>query len=225
MVLRSTLSMDELNKAALERVFCQPLNNNMITYLVDTADNIIACDPNMTLQSTEYQGRQYIELRAVCNTDKQLPTLKEFITQLVNSSKVPVLILMSTLVYLSRFRSKLLQLSPMTKSIRCGAHRIFLGTLIISGKYHCDSSPQNRHWAEFTYINSEYLNFTRAEVDETETHVLRQLNWELTITGHDLSRELECFLKPLRDEIDKEHACEIRYWEKELYAAAALQGF
>ncbi|KAL6790200.1 hypothetical protein GGI42DRAFT_337316 [Trichoderma sp. SZMC 28013] len=222
MASRPSLSMDELNKAALERFISQPLNDNMISYLVDTADNVIACDLNIALQVTEYQGRlQYTNLRAVCNTDKKLPTPKEFITQLVNSSKPPVLILMSTLVYLSRFGSKL---PPMIKSVRCAAHRIFLGALIISGKNLCDSSPQNLHWAKFTYVNSEYLSFTHAEVNATESHMPRTLNGELRITKHDVYRELEYFLEPLRFEIDKEHACEMRCWEEEeLYAAAALK--
>ncbi|PHH70432.1 hypothetical protein CDD83_5445 [Cordyceps sp. RAO-2017] len=71
------------------------------------------------------------EPRSARPVDDSLPTLEEFITQLVVSSNVQVPTLMSTLVYLTRLKSKL---QPMARGLRCTTHRIFLASLILAAK-------------------------------------------------------------------------------------------
>ncbi|KAL6696512.1 cyclin [Trichoderma pleuroticola] len=234
MASRSFLSMDDLNKAALEQFVYQPVSRDMISYLANAAHNVIACDstlmPPPPRESSKGQDRPLTpprtpEPRAVCSTDDALPTLDEFITQLVVSSNVQVPTLMSTLVYLNRLKSKL---QPMARGLRCTTHRIFLAALILSAKYLNDSSPKNKHWANYTHMNTDYYSFgfTRTEVNLMEKQLLFLLEWELRITEHDLYRELDCFLEPLRIKLAERHARKMRHREEkkrqqELYAAAA----
>ncbi|KAH0529379.1 hypothetical protein TsFJ059_004131 [Trichoderma semiorbis] len=235
MASRSFLSMDDLNKAALEQFVYQPVSRDMISYLANAAHNVIACDstlmpPPPRESSSKGQDRPITpprtpEPRAVCSTDDALPTLDEFITQLVVSSNVQVPTLMSTLVYLNRLKSKL---QPMARGLRCTTHRIFLAALILSAKYLNDSSPKNKHWANYTHMNTDYYSFgfTRTEVNLMEKQLLFLLEWELRITEHDLYRELDSFLEPLRIKIAERHARKMRHREEkkrqqELYAAAA----
>jgi hypothetical protein len=169
--------MDDLNKAALEQFVYQPVSRDMISYLANAAHNVIACDstlmpPPPRESSSKGQDRPLTpprtpEPRAVCSTDDALPTLDEFITQLVVSSNVQVPTLMSTLVYLNRLKSKL---QPMARGLRCTTHRIFLAALILSAKYLNDSSPKNKHWANYTHMNTDYYSFgfTRTEVNLME---------------------------------------------------------
>jgi G1/S-specific cyclin PLC1 len=126
--------------------------------------------------------------------------LEEFITQLVVSSNVQVPTLMSTVVYLSRLKARL---QPLANGLRCTTHRIFLASLILAAKYLNDSSPKNKHWASYRFIQSEVHNFgfSRTEVNLMENQLLSLLGWELRITESDLYRELEPFLAPIRQDI------------------------
>ncbi|KAM0265625.1 hypothetical protein ACHAQJ_000059 [Trichoderma viride] len=233
------LSMDELNKAALEQFVYQPVSRDMISYLANAAHSVIACDstlmppPRESSSSTSSKTQQdgpltpprSPEPRAVSSTDDALPTLEEFITQLVVSSNVQVPTLMSTLVYLNRLKSKL---QPMARGLRCTTHRIFLAALILSAKYLNDSSPKNKHWANYTHMNTDYYSFgfTRTEVNLMEKQLLFLLEWELRISEHDLYNELDAFLEPARIKIAERHARKIRHREEkkrqqDMYAAAA----
>ncbi|PSS03390.1 hypothetical protein BD289DRAFT_359151, partial [Coniella lustricola] len=149
----------------------------------------------------------------VASGDKFLPSLEDFIYNLVWSSNVQVPTLMSTLVYLNRLRSRL---QPEAKGLRCTAHRIFLAALILTAKYLNDSSPKNKHWARYTEIwddsngprrdhkgrerPADFL-FSRTEVNLMEKQLLMLLEWELRITREDLYRELDLFLEPVRQRI------------------------
>ncbi|KJZ78622.1 hypothetical protein HIM_02013 [Hirsutella minnesotensis 3608] len=222
--------MDELNKAALEHFVYQPVGRDMISYLADAAHNVITCDS--TLMPAAASKDQNLpptpprspETRAARAADDSLPTLEEFITQLVVSSNVQVPTLMSTLVYLTRLKSKL---QPMARGLRCTTHRIFLASLILAAKYLNDSSPKNKHWANYTHISTDMYNFgfTRTEVNLMEKQLLFLLEWELRITEQDLYRELDSFLEPLRVRIAERHARKMRQREEkrrqqEIYAAA-----
>lgn len=209
----SGLSLAELNAAALDHFVYQPVDRLMISYLAQAAFDVIQCDPNMMppppAQSTRAQlpptPPQTPSPKAVWVDDSALPSLDEFITQLVVSSNVQVPTLMSTLVYLTRLKSRL---QPMAKGLRCTAHRIFLAALILAAKYLNDSSPKNKHWANYSHINSEgsSFGFSRTEVNLMEKQLLFLLDWELRITEEDLYTELDGFLAPIRIEIDAKHA-------------------
>ncbi|KAK8098347.1 Cyclin [Apiospora kogelbergensis] len=206
----SGLTMEELNAEALERFVYQPVSNAMISYLADAAYSVIQCDPNM--MPPPAQNRTHLATpprtpspKAIPCHDAGLPTLEKFITQLVVSSNVQVPTLMSTLVYLNRLKSRL---QPMAKGLRCTTHRIFLAALILAAKYLNDSSPKNKHWANYSAIHSEgySFGFSRTEVNLMEKQLLFLLDWELRITEEDLYRQLDPFLSPIRAEVDAKHA-------------------
>jgi len=224
------LTMDELNKAALEQFVYQPVSREMISFLADAAHNVITCDSTV-LSPASSKGQDLPptpprspDSRSVRPVEDGLPTLEEFITQLVVSSNVQVPTLMSTLVYLTRLKSKL---QPMARGLRCTTHRIFLAALILAAKYLNDSSPKNKHWANYTHINTDMYSFgfNRTEVNLMEKQLLFLLEWELRISEQDLYRELDSFLEPCRIRIAERHARKLRQREEkrrqqEIYAAA-----
>ncbi|KAI0593551.1 hypothetical protein F4775DRAFT_586747 [Biscogniauxia sp. FL1348] len=222
----SRLSMSDLNAAALEQFVYMPVNSAMISHLARAACDVIQCDPNMmpppTQNKTQYPSPPRTPSpKAIRCDDSGLPTLEEFITQLVVSSNVQVPTLMSTLVYLTRLKSRL---QPMAKGLRCTTHRIFLAALILSAKYLNDSSPKNKHWANYSHLNCESYSFgfSRTEVNLMEKQLLFLLDWELRITEQDLYRELEPFLEPIRSDIEAKHARRMqRKRQKEEEAAQA----
>jgi PHO85 cyclin-1 len=205
--------MDELNAAALDHFIYTPVSRSMISYLANAACSVIQCDPTMMPPpptAAPHNSRlpptppKTPPPRAVPAEDAGLPTLEEFITQLVVSSNVQVPTLMSTLVYLNRLRSRL---QPMAKGLRCTTHRIFLASLILAAKYLNDSSPKNKHWANYSVMPCAGLSFgfSRTEVNLMEKQLLFLLDWDLRITEEDLYRELDLFLAPLRDDLAARH--------------------
>ncbi|KAI8631238.1 cyclin [Xylariaceae sp. FL1651] len=207
---RTILSTDELNAIALEQFIHTPVSHAMIAYLAEAASNVIQCDPNMMPPPPQHKSQYPTPPRtpspkAIRCDDSSLPTLEEFITQLVVSSNVQVPTLMSTLVYLTKLKARL---QPMAKGLRCTTHRIFLAALILSAKYLNDSSPKNKHWANYSHINCESYSFgfSRTEVNLMEKQLLFLLDWELRITEEDLYRELDVFLTPIRNEIEAKYA-------------------
>jgi PHO85 cyclin-1 len=236
--ISSTLTTAELNAAALETFVYTPVSRSMISYLARASFDVIQCDPTM-MPPPAADSRKYTSLpkspspRAVRHEDGGLPSLEEFITQLVVSSNVQVPTLMSTLVYLNRLKSRL---QPMAKGLRCTTHRIFLASLILAAKYLNDSSPKNKHWANYSVVSTGAVNFgfSRTEVNLMEKQLLFLLDWELRITEEDLYRELEPFLAPIRNDVAARHARRVqrrldeqkrRAEEEAWMAAAAAQAY
>lgn len=210
------LSLAELNATALEQFVFTPVDRHMVKFLADAAYNVIQCDPNMMPPTASEVQRRNLPTppdspsnspapRPVRQEDGSLPTLEEFISQLVVSSNVQVPTLMSTLVYLQRLKARL---QPMAKGLRCTTHRIFLASLILAAKYLNDSSPKNKHWANYSVITTDAYNFgfSRTEVNLMEKQLLFLLDWDLRITEEDLYRELDIFLAPIRQEVAARHA-------------------
>ena len=200
----------ELNQKSLEHFIYQPVSRDMIDYLAGAARNVIPCDSSYDLPTPP---------RTPEPADKSLPTLEEFITQLVTSSNVQVPTLMSSLVYLNRLKSRL---QPQARGLKCTTHRIFLAALILAAKYLNDSSPKNKHWARYTNMETDWyqFGFNRTEVNLMEKQLLFLLEWKLRITNEDLYAEFEIFLEPLRLNILDREARKQREAE-ERYAAAA----
>ena len=209
----SQLGLAELNAAALDQFVYQPVSRSMIAHLANAAFNVIQCDPTMmppTLSDPRDPRRpdpsppRSPPPRAVRSDDGSLPSLEDFITRLVVSSNVQVPTLMSTLVYLNRLKSRL---QPMAKGLRCTTHRIFLAALILSAKYLNDSSPKNKHWANYSVISTETssFGFSRTEVNLMEKQLLFLLDWNLSIAQDDLYREFDPFLAPIRRDIEARH--------------------
>ena len=210
------LTMDDINKSALDHFVYQPVSREMIAYLAIAAQNVITCDASLMPQTQKNlppTPPRSPEARCVTPEDDTLPTLEEFITQLVVSSNVQVPTLMSTLVYLTKLKSKL---QPMARGLRCTTHRIFLACLILAAKYLNDSSPKNKHWANYTHIDTDKYSFgfNRTEVNLMEKQLLFLLEWDLRINEQDLYRELDAFLEPLRVRIAERHARKLRQREE-----------
>ncbi|KAK4111481.1 hypothetical protein N656DRAFT_711818, partial [Canariomyces notabilis] len=186
--LPTTLSLAQLNAKALKMLVWQPVSTDMIRFLARAASNVIQCDPGPIAPAA---GEAYTS--DYTSSPRTLPTLEKFIDQVVRCSNVQVPTLMSSLVYLNRLKSRL---GPRSKGLPCSAHRIFLACLILSAKYLNDSSPKNKHWANYSVMYG--FGFNRTEVNLMEKQLLFLLDWDLRITKEDLYRELDHFLAPIR---------------------------
>ncbi|OWB57317.1 hypothetical protein B5S28_g3254 [[Candida] boidinii] len=177
---------------ALEVFRSSPVNQDMIHHLVTVCLQVLKCE------STKCVQRQ---LPSPPNSppiikNRPLPSLMTFITKLVRYTNVYTGTLMATIVYLNRLKTRLPKDSQGLPDTR---HRIFLACLIISSKYHNDSSPKNKHWTRYT----DGL-FKRDDVNLMERQLLMLLDWDLRIETDELTRVWKRFLDPIKSDLRKQ---------------------
>jgi len=186
-------TLEQQNEAALDAFIYTPVSSQMVHYLAKKASEVIYCEP---VTSNNIQLLATPPSTPPTTSYPEIPSLDRFIAQVIRRSNVQVPTLMTTLVYLHRLKSKL---PPVAKGLRCTVHRIFLASLILSAKNLNDSSPKNKHWAEYTFSSSfPSFGFNVTEVNLMEKQLLFLLDWDLNINTSDLYTHFEPFLAPIR---------------------------
>ncbi|KAK7204860.1 hypothetical protein BZA70DRAFT_280185 [Myxozyma melibiosi] len=188
--------MLDLDRAALDLFIASPVSPQMIAYLVSTTQTVIRCDSADSAPGYPYSPPASPADEQPPAQQPRLPSLTSFIATLVTRSNVQVPTLMSTLVYLSRLRSRL---PSMARGLACTCHRVFLAALILAAKNLNDSSPKNKHWTKYTVGL-----FSLAEVNLMERQLLFLLDWDLRITQDDLLTHFAPFLSPIKNEVRRQ---------------------
>lgn len=192
---QSTLSITASNEnsvkmsdtKALKILFKSPVTDDMIRYLTNTTLSVLPCarEPRQAYPSPPSSPG--------AASKRALPSLMTFITRLVRYTNVYTSTLLTATCYLEKLR----RLLPRdAHGLPSTGHRIFLACLILSAKYHNDSSPQNKHWAAYT----DGL-FCLDDVNLMERQLLQLLNWDLRVEEQELCDALEPLLEPIRHDL------------------------
>lgn len=178
------------DREALKIFSRQPVNLDMINFLVSTTNSIIQVKPQQPQQLPSPVSLSLL-LLLINSTTEILSvnppiTLTQFIKNLIKYSNVQTPTLMATLVYLNKLRNYLPANAVGMETTR---HRIFLSALIVAAKSLNDSSPLNKHWTKYT----DGL-LTLQEVNLAERELISILNWNVNITQDELIYTLQPFL-------------------------------
>ncbi|CCF57149.1 hypothetical protein KAFR_0C01560 [Kazachstania africana CBS 2517] len=179
--------MESYSKA-LNILMKSPVTDEMIQYLTRTTLQVLPYGNNQSYPSPPGSPS------ASLSKQPRLPSLRTFITRLVRYTNVYTPTLLTTVCYLN----KLKRILPKdAKGLPSTIHRLFLACLIISAKFHNDSSPLNKHWTRYT----DGL-FSLEDINLMERQLLQLLNWNLRVTNEDLILDLQVLLEPIREHIE-----------------------
>lgn len=168
-----------------------PVTDDMIQYLTRVTLKVLPNNNNNNYPSPPTSPN---DLKSF-EQQQRLPSLRTFITRLVRYTNVYTPTLLTTVCYLNKLRRIL---PADAKGLPSTIHRLFLACLILSAKFHNDSSPLNKHWAKYT----DGL-FTREDINLMERQLLNLLNWDLRVTEDDLILDLQYLLDPIREHVMK----------------------
>lgn len=147
-------------------------------------------DPNL-IASGQHLEKTYIVQRLSLSDGRSRPALDYFISTVVRKANIQAPILLTTLLYISRLRSKL------PRGIRYTPHIIFLACLILSEKFLDDSCLYNRDWALCSQCDE--FGLSNEEVNILEKGVLFLLDWNLSFQISELEHHLEPYLILIRE--------------------------
>ncbi|CCG21363.1 Pcl2 cyclin [Candida orthopsilosis Co 90-125] len=178
------------DREALKIFSRQPVNLDMINFLVSTTNSIIQVKPQQPQQlpspaSYSSSSSSMSSTSEIISINPPI-TLTQFIKNLIKYSNVQTPTLMATLVYLNKLRNYLPANAVGMETTR---HRIFLSALIVAAKSLNDSSPLNKHWTKYT----DGL-LTLQEINLAERELISILNWNINITQEELIYTLQPFL-------------------------------
>ncbi|RLV83105.1 PHO85 cyclin-1 [Meyerozyma sp. JA9] len=179
--------MSALDLKALSIFINTPVSQDMIHKLVVSTLQVLPCGNT---------------LEPIPGKDRPLPSLMTFLTKLVRYTNVYTGTLMATLVLLNRLKTRL---PKNPQGMACTRHRILLSCLILSAKFHNDSSPKNVHWAKYT----EGL-FSVKDINLMERQLLYLLNWNVEVSNDEMISSLDQFLQPIRDDLVR--TAKMRKW-------------
>ncbi|KAH9201999.1 cyclin-like protein [Zygosaccharomyces rouxii] len=171
---------------ALNILMKSPVTDDMVRFLTNTTLKVLPqCNYPTPPGSPNKQA-------------SKLPSLMSFISRLVRHTNVYTSTLLVTACYLNRLKCIL----PKDASgLPSTIHRMFLACLILSAKFHNDSSPLNKHWAKYT----DGL-FSVEDVNLMERQLVQLLNWDLRVTNDDLILDLRYLLEPIVEDIERTSA-------------------
>lgn len=174
----------------------------MVHYLVATTESIIQVQQPTPLPTHTGLNTPPHSPIGNCAKTRQIPTLYNFITKLIQYSHVQCTTLMTTLVYLHRLK----QVIPANSiGMHTTHHRIFLGSLLLAAKFTNDSSPMNKHWTTYT----DGL-LTLREVNALEIEMIQYIGWgNLNFTNEHLILSLQYFLDPIKRNLRQKSESEI----------------
>ncbi|SCU86874.1 LADA_0E00760g1_1 [Lachancea dasiensis] len=176
---------------AVKVLFKSPVTDDMIRFLTNTTLRVIPCDRE---QKNAYPSPPSSP-RDTQPHKRSLPSLMTFISRLVRYTNVYT----STLLTATCYLHKLQRILPRdAHGLPSTSHRIFLACLILSAKFHNDSSPQNRHWAEYTDGV-----FCLEDVNLMERQLLQLLDWDVRVGEEDLYESLQPLLEPIKLDLQR----------------------
>lgn len=180
----------QIDLKALNIFINSPVSQDMIHKLVVTTLQVLPCQDDKSSMPSPPQSPN-----KTTSNGKPLPSLMTFLTKLIRYTNVYTGTLMATLVYLNRLKSKL---PKNAQGLPCTRHRILLSCLILSSKYHNDSSPKNVHWAKYT----DGL-FNVKDINLMERQLVYLLNWDLRVSNQEMIKSVSKFLEPIKQDLIK----------------------
>jgi hypothetical protein len=154
-------------EAAMQSIMRLPVAPNFISHAAEMVMLVVRTNPYPLSNHSFY------------NQESDSPSVSE-------DFSVQTFIPKTGLAYLSRLRSGL---SPTTRDNLTSAHRLFLAAKIFAANNLSDTSPENKHWAKYSLIQSfgdDRLGPSIADVNLIEKQPPIPLGWNLCFRPDDL---------------------------------------